>query len=68
MAQLFRRGSNPAAAGTPQAPRKRGSFLSASTKRSLIILLVLVVIFVLMWLTAPFWINWLWFGSVGYRW
>ena len=42
--QLFRRGSDRAAAGTP---RQRRSFLSASTKRSLVILLVLVAIFFL---------------------
>jgi len=29
--------------------------------------LVFVVLFVLLTITAPFWINWLWFGSVGYR-
>lgn len=68
VAQLFRRGSNPAPNGQQQAPRRRRGFgVSASTKRSLIILLVLVLIIAVMWVTAPFWINWLWFGSVGYR-
>ena len=52
---------------TPGAPRKRGLRLSASTKRSLMILLVLAVIVLLMFISAPFWINWIWFGSVGYR-
>lgn len=28
---------------------------------------IILVIVVLMFVTAPFWINWLWFGSVGYR-
>lgn len=67
VAQFFRRGSTGAPAGQQQPPRRRGFGLSASTKRSLIILLVLVLIVALMWVTAPFWINWLWFGSVGYR-
>lgn len=31
------------------------------------ILVVLAVIVALAFLTAPFWINWLWFGDVGYR-
>ena len=65
MAQFFRRG-NKAAQGT-QGPRRRGFSISPSTRRSLIILLVLVAIFALLWVTAPFWINWIWFGSVGYR-
>ncbi|MBA2246989.1 MAG: UPF0182 family protein [Chloroflexia bacterium] len=29
--------------------------------------IVLILLFVLLTLTAPFWINWLWFGSIGYR-
>ncbi len=29
--------------------------------------LVILLIFVLGSITAPFWINWLWFGSMGYR-
>jgi uncharacterized membrane protein (UPF0182 family) len=29
--------------------------------------LVLVALFVIASITAPFWINWLWFGSMGYR-
>jgi uncharacterized membrane protein (UPF0182 family) len=33
----------------------------------LIMVGVLVVIFLLLFGLAPFWINWLWFGSVGYR-
>lgn len=31
------------------------------------ILLVLALIVIGLWITAPFWINWIWFGSVGYR-
>ncbi|HYI24906.1 MAG TPA: UPF0182 family protein [Thermomicrobiales bacterium] len=41
--------------------------MSASTKRMLIATLVIVGIFIFLSFTAPFWINWLWFGSVGYR-
>ena len=33
----------------------------------LIAALVIVLLFVLASITAPFWINWLWFGSMGYR-
>jgi uncharacterized membrane protein (UPF0182 family) len=29
--------------------------------------LVIILLFVLASITAPFWINWLWFGSMGYR-
>lgn len=49
------------------SPRKKRFSISASTKRSLIILLVLAIIGLLMFISAPFWINWIWFGSVGYR-
>jgi uncharacterized membrane protein (UPF0182 family) len=70
VANLFNRRSQ-STGPDPQPARasraRRGFRLSASTKRSLIILLVLVVIFAVMWVTAPFWINWIWFGSVGYR-
>lgn len=41
--------------------------ISASTKRSLVILLILAVVAVLAFFSAPFWMNWLWFDSVGYR-
>ena len=30
-------------------------------------MLVLAVVGLLMFVSAPFWINWIWFGSVGYR-
>lgn len=33
----------------------------------LIALLVIVLLFLVASITAPFWINWLWFGSMGYR-
>lgn len=46
---------------------KRKFGISASTKRSLMIILVLAVIAVLAFFSAPFWMNWLWFGSIGYR-
>ncbi len=52
---------------TSGTPKRRGFRLSASTKRSLMILLILGIIGVLMFVSAPFWINWIWFGSVGYR-
>jgi uncharacterized protein len=29
--------------------------------------LVILLLFVLVSITAPFWINWLWYGSMGYR-
>jgi uncharacterized membrane protein (UPF0182 family) len=33
----------------------------------LITAVVLIALIALLMVTAPFWINWLWFGSVGYR-
>lgn len=52
----------------PKPVRTRPRFrISASTKRMLIALLVLVVIVIVLFGFSPFWINWLWFGSVGYR-
>ncbi|CAN5291812.1 UPF0182 family protein [soil metagenome] len=41
--------------------------LSGSTKRMLIATLVIVGLFVVATVTAPFWINWIWFGDMGYR-
>lgn len=52
---------------TPTAGKKRRFQLSASTKRSLVILLVLAALFAVAFVSAPFWINWLWFGDIGYR-
>lgn len=60
----------PTANAEPVKP-KRGRFrlptISRSTRRSLLAVLVLLVIVVLAFVASPFWINWLWFGSVGYR-
>jgi uncharacterized membrane protein (UPF0182 family) len=28
---------------------------------------IFIVLFIFLTMTAPFWINWLWFGSIGYR-
>ncbi len=53
-----------------EGPRQisRPSFrLSGSVKRMLITAGILVAVFIVLTLSAPFWINWLWFGSVGYR-
>lgn len=65
----FRRrpAQNESATNAPKPPRKKRFQISASTRRSLIILLVLVAVAVVALVTAPFWINWLWFGDVGYR-
>lgn len=59
-----RGGSNFGDRGPISRPSLR---LSASVKRMLIAAGVVVALFVILTLTAPFWINWLWFGSVGYR-
>lgn len=48
-------------------PKKKRFSISPSTRRSLIIILVLGLIAVLAFFSAPFWMNWLWFGSIGYR-
>jgi len=65
----FSRGTTATPAGGTTPPRTGTSRfgLSPSTKRSLIAVLVLVLLFVFASITAPFWINWLWFGSMGYR-
>ena len=57
---------DPASQSSPRPPKKRFQF-SASTKRSLVILLILVALVVVAFVTAPFWVNWLWFGDMGYR-
>lgn len=57
---------DPASQSSPRPPKKRFQ-LSASTKRSLVILLILVALVVVAFVTAPFWVNWLWFGDMGYR-
>jgi uncharacterized membrane protein (UPF0182 family) len=49
---------------TPRRPRFQ---LSPSTKRMLIAAAVIVGIIAIAVVTASFWINWLWFGSMGYR-
>jgi len=70
--KVFRRGSSPAGEpptvkAEPVKPKGSRFRLSASTKRMLWAVLVLLVIVVLAFVFSPFWINWLWFGSVGYR-
>ncbi|MDQ4045273.1 MAG: UPF0182 family protein [Chloroflexota bacterium] len=50
------------------APRSRASFdLSPSVRRMLVATLVTVGALVLVFATASFWINWLWFDSMGYQ-
>jgi uncharacterized membrane protein (UPF0182 family) len=63
----FSRSKPASPAGTSTSRQKPRFSLSPSTKRMLIATLVIVGIFVFLSFTAPFWINWLWFGSVGYR-
>src|SRR5699024_7324178 len=65
----FRRRQQAGTGRTWSMPRFRmpDFHISPSTKRSLVIAAVLIAFIVLMMVTAPFWINWLWFGSVGYR-
>lgn len=48
-------------------PRKKRFQISASTKRSLVMLAILAAIVIVAFVTAPFWVNWLWFGDMGYR-
>src|SRR5690606_37239405 len=58
---------NNSTSASPAGSRKPRFQISASTRRSLIILLILAAVFVASFVTAPFWINWLWFGDMGYR-
>ena len=69
MFKRFSRGSSSnTPTGTPSGKPGGSRFrLSASTKRMLIALRVVIALFMFASLTAPFWINWLWFGSMGYR-
>ncbi len=54
--------------GTPRMTPRRPRFqLSPSTKRMLIAAAVIVGIIAIAVVTASFWINWLWFDSMGYR-
>jgi uncharacterized membrane protein (UPF0182 family) len=45
----------------------RGWRPSASTKRMLIAAAMILIVAVVLFGTSSFWINWWWFGSVGYR-
>ncbi|MGD9713128.1 MAG: hypothetical protein AB7V46_13805, partial [Thermomicrobiales bacterium] len=45
----------------------RGFTIPPVFKRLAIIILVLTIIVAAAILTASFWINWWWFGSMGYR-
>ncbi|MDQ3045689.1 MAG: UPF0182 family protein, partial [Chloroflexota bacterium] len=51
------------------APRGRRSFfsLSASTKRMLITAGVFIFLFLLITISASFWVDWWWFERIGYR-
>lgn len=40
---------------------------SPSTRRMIVATLVILALFVGLFSTAAFWVNWWWFGSVGYR-
>ena len=54
--------------GVPRMTARRPQFqLSPSTKRMLIAAAVIVGIIAIAVITASFWVNWLWFGSMGYR-
>src|SRR5690606_27305824 len=54
--------------GIPRMTARRPQFqLSPSTKRMLIAAAVIVGIIAIAVITASFWVNWLWFGSMGYR-
>ena len=55
------------ATSTPQSTGKKRFQISASTKRSLVMLIILAAIVLVAFVSAPFWINWLWFGDMGYR-
>lgn len=60
-------GGTTAQTSQANASGKRRFGISPSTRRMLIMALVILLLFVLASITAPFWINWLWFGSMGYR-
>lgn len=66
---LFGRRSGQGAARGPQRarPRVRRPVISPSTRRSLIMAAVIGVIIYVVFVTSAFWVNWWWFGSVGYR-
>lgn len=55
--------------GQPLRPRvsRPRLHISPATKRMIVTALVIVAILVVLYVTASFWINWLWFGSMGYR-
>lgn len=64
---FLRRGrSGPVPAGG--GGRRRPQFaLSPSTKRMIITAVIIFGLLALLFVTAPFWVNWLWFDSMGYR-
>ena len=58
--------SAPAAGGRGRRPTSR-TLISPSTRRSLIATAVIAIIAIIVVGTSAFWMNWWWFGSVGYR-
>lgn len=58
------RQQRPARRWRPKLPSWRPS---PATRRSLIALAILIIIGLVIYGTAKFWVNWWWFGSVGYR-
>ncbi len=66
--QSTQRAPGSTAAGSRSRPASgRRQFISPSTRRSLIAAAVIAVIGIVIFGTSTFWINWWWFGSVGYR-
>lgn len=59
--------SGPSTARPAGSPKRRGFTLSASTKRMLITAAVILILGFLIVVTARYWVNWWWFGSMGYR-
>ncbi len=67
MNRFRRRPAENSSANQPPPGNKKRFQISASTKRSLVILLILAALVVVAFVTAPFWVNWLWFGDMGYQ-
>lgn len=71
MLRLFRMfrgsgGSRPRRRPTIRVPRIRWR-PSPATKRSLVMVAILAILALIVYGTAAFWVNWWWFGSIGYR-
>lgn len=71
MANLFNKSSGPrnGTRSKPPIPKitKPTLTVSPSTKRMIITTLIIAVIFIVLFGTAALWVDWWWFGSVGYR-